>query len=78
MKAQDVSDTLDLVLAKSGLDLVNVGHRPRLLSDNGSSYISADLAEWIKPTATDVHAHAASDERMDLQLADAAPAFDGR
>lgn len=48
MKAQDVSDTLDLALAKSGLDHVNVEHRPRLLSDNGSSYISADLAEWLE------------------------------
>lgn len=48
MKAQDVSDTLDLALAKSGLNHVNVGHRPRLLSDNGSSYISADLAEWLE------------------------------
>jgi putative transposase len=34
-------------LEKSGLDQVNVGHRPRLLSDNGASYISADLAEWL-------------------------------
>ena len=25
-----------------------MGHRPRLLSDNGSSYISADLAEWLE------------------------------
>jgi putative transposase len=48
MKAHDVSDTLELALAKSGLDHVNVGHRPRLLSDNGSSYISADLAEWLE------------------------------
>ena len=48
MKAQDVFDTLELALAKSGLDHVNVGHRPRLLSDNGSSYISADLAEWLE------------------------------
>jgi putative transposase len=23
-------------------------HKPRLLSDNGSSYISSDLAEWLK------------------------------
>ena len=22
-------------------------HKPRLLSDNGSSYVSADLAEWL-------------------------------
>ena len=47
MKAQDVTDTLDLALAKSRLDQVNVGHRPRLLSDNGASYISGDLAEWL-------------------------------
>jgi putative transposase len=45
MKAQDVTDTL--ALAKSGLDQVNVGHRPRLLLDNGASYISADLAKWL-------------------------------
>jgi putative transposase len=47
MKAQDVTDKLDMALAKSGLDQVNVGHRPRLLSDNGASYISGDLAEWL-------------------------------
>ena len=29
------------------LDHVTVVHRPRLLSDNGASYISADLAEWL-------------------------------
>jgi transposase InsO family protein len=48
MKARDVSDTLDLALAKSGLDQIKVTHRPRLLSDNGASYISADLAEWLE------------------------------
>jgi putative transposase len=37
-----------LALAKSGLDHANVGHRPRLLSDNSSSYISADLSEWLE------------------------------
>ena len=31
----------------SGLDQARVVHRPRLLSDNGSSYISADLAKWL-------------------------------
>jgi putative transposase len=44
MKAQDVTDTPDLALAKSELEQVNVGHRPRLLSDNGASYISGDSA----------------------------------
>ena len=47
MKAQDVTDTLELALAASGCDQVQVRHKPRLLSDNGSSYISADLAEWL-------------------------------
>ncbi len=47
MKAGDVTDTLELALQASGLDQVNVKHRPRLLSDNGSSYISGDLAEWL-------------------------------
>ena len=47
MKAEDVVATLDLALKASGLDQANVVHRPRLLSDNGSSYISADLATWL-------------------------------
>jgi putative transposase len=47
MRAEDVTATLDLALAAAGLDHVTVVHRPRLLSDNGASYISADLAEWL-------------------------------
>ncbi|MGO9723341.1 MAG: IS3 family transposase [Methylocella sp.] len=47
MKAGDVTETLDLALQASGLDRTKVAHRPRLLSDNGPSYISADLAEWV-------------------------------
>ena len=47
MKAEDVTDTLELALQASGCDQANVRHRPRLLSDNGSSYISADLADWL-------------------------------
>ena len=39
--------TLVLALKASGLDQATVVHRPRLLSDNGSSYISADLAKWL-------------------------------
>ena len=46
MKAQDVTDTLDVALAASGCDQARVVHKPRLLSDNGSSYNSADLADW--------------------------------
>ena len=47
MKAQDVTATLDLALAASGLDQMTVVHRPRLLSDNGASYVAADLAQWL-------------------------------
>jgi putative transposase len=47
MTAEDVTATLDLALKASGLDRATVVHRPRLLSDNGSSYISADLARWL-------------------------------
>jgi putative transposase len=47
MKAEDVTDTLELALQASGCDQAHVRHKPRLLSDNGSSYISGDLAEWL-------------------------------
>ncbi len=47
MQAQDVTDTLDLALTASGCDRRSVVHKPRLLSDNGSSYVSSDLAEWL-------------------------------
>ncbi len=47
MKAGDVTDTLELALQASGCDQANVVHKPRLLSDNGASYISGDLAEWL-------------------------------
>ena len=48
MRAEDVTDTLDLALAASGCDQANVHHRPRLLSDNGPSYIAGELADYIK------------------------------
>ena len=47
MKAEDVTDTLELALTASGCDQAHVLQKPRLLSDNGSSYISGDLAEWL-------------------------------
>ena len=47
MKAEDVTDTLEMALAASGCDQAHVRHKPRLLSDNGSSYISGDLAKWL-------------------------------
>jgi hypothetical protein len=38
------ASTLDIALAASGCDQAHVQHRPRLLSDNGPSYIAQDLA----------------------------------
>lgn len=48
MRAEDVTDTLDIAMAASGCDSATVLHKPRLLSDNGSSYIAGDLAEYLK------------------------------
>jgi putative transposase len=42
-----LSDTLQLALQGSGLNQVKVLHRPRLLSDNGPSYVSSELGEWL-------------------------------
>jgi putative transposase len=53
MKASDVTDTLELALQASGCDQVNVRHRPRLLSDNGASYIATELAEWLDDKGMD-------------------------
>jgi transposase InsO family protein len=48
MRAEDVTDTLELALSASGCESAKVAQRPRLLSDNGSSYITGDLAEWLE------------------------------
>ena len=48
MRAEDVTDTLDLALKASGCDSATVLHKPRLLSDNGPSYIAGELAEYIE------------------------------
>jgi len=45
MKTDDVTRTLDSALEKAGFDKNN---SPRLLSDNGSCYISSELAEYIE------------------------------
>jgi len=53
MKTDDVTDTLKLALKASGCDNAKVIQKPRLLSDNGSSYISGDLAEWLEDQKMD-------------------------
>jgi transposase InsO family protein len=53
MRAGDVTATLEDALAASGCDSAIVAHRPRLLTDNGSSYISGDLAAWLDEEGID-------------------------
>ena len=53
MKTGDVTDTLNLALQASGCDQATVLHKPRLLSDNGSSYISGELADWLEDRQMD-------------------------
>ena len=53
MKAEDVTDTLELALEVSGCDQATVVHKPRLLSDNGSSYAAGDLADFLEDKGMD-------------------------
>ena len=47
MTSYDVTETLELALQASGCDQAEVVQKPRLLSDNGSSYVSNELADWL-------------------------------
>lgn len=47
MGTTDVQDTLELALAKAGLEKVRVRHRPRLLSDNGPCFLSGELRMYL-------------------------------
>jgi putative transposase len=47
MRAEDATATLDLALQASGLHEAGPTQRPRLLSDNGSSYVAGDLVKWL-------------------------------
>jgi putative transposase len=49
MAATDVQDTLQLALDFTGVEQVQVKHRPRLLSDNGPAFIAEALADYLKP-----------------------------
>ena len=43
-----VTETKEYFVSEATVcDQAPVQHKPRLLSDNGSSYISGDLAEWL-------------------------------
>lgn len=52
MRAKDVTGTLDLASQASGCGQVHVAHKQRLLTDNGSSNVSGDMAEWLKGKGT--------------------------
>ena len=47
MGVGDVKETLDQALSVTGIDQVQVRHRPRLLSDNGPAYVSGELREYL-------------------------------
>jgi transposase InsO family protein len=47
MKAEDVKKTLEMAIARTGIKHVHVYHRPRLLSDNGSCFISMELKDYL-------------------------------
>ena len=53
MKAKDVTDTLDLALKASGRNQAKVVHKPRLLSDNGASYVAKELAQYLDENGMD-------------------------
>jgi transposase InsO family protein len=48
MAAAAVTATLNLALQASGLDEAPLDRRPRLLSDNGPSYVASELADWLE------------------------------
>jgi len=47
MGAEDVTETLDRAVEKTGVTDVRLRHRPRLLSDNGPAYVSKELREYL-------------------------------
>jgi len=47
MSAEDVKDTLDIAIERTGIQKVKVIQKPRLLSDNGSCYISSSLKDFL-------------------------------
>jgi transposase InsO family protein len=47
MGAEDVKETLEGAIEKTGVTDVRVRHRPRLLSDNGSAYVSKELQAYL-------------------------------
>jgi len=55
MSTEDVKATIDDAIAVTGVDHVYVNHRPRVLSDNGSAYVSGALQAYLAERG--FHAH---------------------
>jgi putative transposase len=68
MKADDVTATLEMALNALGLDKATVLQRPWLLSDNGSSYISEDLARLERHEMAHVRGAPPDDPGQDRAL----------
>jgi transposase InsO family protein len=47
MKAEDVKTVLDMAIKETGVTNINVYNRPRILSDNGSCFISSELKTYL-------------------------------
>jgi putative transposase len=48
MTASDVQETLDEAVSNTGVNHMQVKHRPRLLSDNGPCYLSGELKSYLE------------------------------
>ncbi len=48
MGSTDVEETLNVAVAKTGVQHIKVQHRPRLLSDNGPAFVSDALKKYLK------------------------------
>jgi putative transposase len=48
MSAQDVKETIETAIQFTGFQDPSVLHRPRLLSDNGSCFVSKALKEFLE------------------------------
>jgi putative transposase len=49
MAATDVQEALQIALDLTGVEHVQVNHRPRLLSDNGPAFMADALKEFLRP-----------------------------
>ena len=57
MTAEEVTLTLNIAISVAGVKAENVEMRPRLLSDNGSCYISKHLKKYLKVQEMNVVRH---------------------